>query len=219
MISPKAKSYLIYGHVFLILTCLSLHSFANIALTAKQKRANILYNQAVVALRHKRNNQGINLLTQAGELGHLDAQNDLGLFYQSGTMVPQDYARAMQWYKKAASKNHIPAIFNIGLLYHKGLGVSQDYKRAHIWFSRAAKLNDADAQYNLGVMYYEGLGVDVNLQEAYIWFSLAAMNGSKKALNARDRTAASLDLPTIEESDEVTKSQYDEFLLNQKKIR
>ena len=219
MTDQKTKSYFLRLSLFLALTCISLHSFSNASLTTKQKRANAVYNQAVLAVRSQENAEAIKLLTKAGELGHLDAQNDLGLFYQSGMMVPKDYQRAMQWYKKAASKNHIPAIFNIGILYHKGLGVPQNYKRARIWFLRAAKLNDADAQYNLGVMHHQGLGVKVNLKEAYIWFSLAAVNGSKKGLNARDRIAVDLDLTTISESDQIVKTQYEEFLLNLKKIK
>tara|TARA_B100001094_G_C18195614_1_gene810635 strand:+ start:7871 stop:8530 length:660 start_codon:yes stop_codon:yes gene_type:complete len=219
MTTQKNTLHLLKFMLCMICFCVCVQSFSKTHSSIKQKRAEALYNQAVTAMRSQKNAQAIKLLTQAGELGHIDAQNDLGLLYQSGMMVPQDYKRAMQWYKKAASKNYIPAMFNIGLMYHKGLGVSQDYKRARIWFLRAAKLNDADAQYNLGVMHHQGLGVKMNHKEAYIWFSLSAINGSKKGLDARDRVAVDLDLKTIAEADKTTKAQYDEFLLNQKKLK
>ena len=52
--------------------------------------------------------------------------------------MPQDYAVAMSWYRKAAEQGYIDAQINLGILYSMGEGVSRDYIIAHMWFSLAA---------------------------------------------------------------------------------
>ena len=43
----------------------------------------------------------------------------------------QDYAKAREWYEKAADKGTADAMNNLGQLYANGWGVAQDYaKRA-----------------------------------------------------------------------------------------
>jgi len=53
--------------------------------------------------------------------------------------MPQNYAQAAQWFKKAAAQGHIAAQINLGTLYSSGLGVQLDYVQAYSWFSQAAK--------------------------------------------------------------------------------
>jgi uncharacterized protein len=52
--------------------------------------------------------------------------------------VPQDYAQALIWYRKAAEQGDARAQFGLGLMYADGHGVPQDYVRAHMWFNIAA---------------------------------------------------------------------------------
>ena len=70
--------------------------------------------------------------------GHVQAQNNLGVAHERGDGVPQDYAAAANWYRKAAEQGLPLAQRNIGYLYEKGQGVRQDYTLAHMWFSLAA---------------------------------------------------------------------------------
>ena len=58
--------------------------------------------------------------------------------YANGQGVPQDYAEAMKWYRKAADQGDDTAQYNLGLMYYNGRGVPQDYVAAHKWFSLAA---------------------------------------------------------------------------------
>ena len=39
---------------------------------------------------------------KAVEQGHVTAQNNLGEMYDRGLGIPQDYAKALMWYRKAA---------------------------------------------------------------------------------------------------------------------
>ena len=38
------------------------------------------------------------------ERGHARAQNNLGFLYQEGSGVPQDYTRAVKWYRPVAEQ-------------------------------------------------------------------------------------------------------------------
>ena len=73
------------------------------------------------------------------------AQHKLGLMYAEGEGVPQDYAEAMKWYRKAADQRLAAAQFNLAAMYYHGEGVPQDYVQAHMWVSLAAAQGDADA--------------------------------------------------------------------------
>jgi TPR repeat protein len=55
-----------------------------------------------------------------------------------GWGVPQDYAEAVKWYRKAADQGLPPAQSNLAGMYYFGRGVPQDYVRAHLWFNLAA---------------------------------------------------------------------------------
>ena len=58
------------------------------------------------------------------------AASSLGLLYQRGQGVKQDYAQAIEWYRKAADKGDVAASLNLAPLYAKGLGVKQDLAAA-----------------------------------------------------------------------------------------
>jgi uncharacterized protein len=66
------------------------------------------------------------------------AQYNLAVMYDDGQGVPQDYAVAMSWYRKAAEQGDPDAQVNLGILYGMGQGVPQDYVIAHMWFNLAA---------------------------------------------------------------------------------
>jgi TPR repeat protein len=62
--------------------------------------------------------------------GWVDAQFYMGLMYDLGQGVPQDYTEAMKWYRKAADQGYATAQHNLGILYDFGRGVRQDYAEA-----------------------------------------------------------------------------------------
>ena len=79
--------------------------------------------------------------------------SNLGLLYDNGLGVAQDYAKAREWYEKAADKGDANAMASLGLLYHNGQGVAQDYAKAREWYEKAADKGDADAMVNLGLLF------------------------------------------------------------------
>src|SRR3990167_2084457 len=84
------------------------------------------------------------------------AQLYLGLMYAQGQGVPQDYAEAARWYRRAAEQGYDAAQFRLGMLYFEGEGFPQDYKEAMRWIRLAADQGLSDAQDSLGLMYRWG---------------------------------------------------------------
>jgi len=113
--------------------------------------------------------------------GGASAQYNLGLMYDTGRGVPQDYVEAAKWYRRAAEQGDTDAQYNLGVMYAKGKGVPQDYAQALTWFYRAAEQGDASAQYNLGLMYAHGQGMPQDDAQAAQWYRRAAAQGHASA--------------------------------------
>jgi TPR repeat protein len=112
---------------------------------------------------------------QAGaEHGSAASMSDLGLSYEIGIGVPQDYAKAREWYEKAAAQGDAKGMGGLGQLYSDGLGVPRDYAKAREWFEKAAAKGEATAMFNLGELYSDGLGVPRDYAKAREWYERAA---------------------------------------------
>src|SRR5271154_6828431 len=55
--------------------------------------------------------------------GDPDAEFDIGYVYETGEGVPQDYAQAAIWYRKAAEQGNANSQYDLALLYNTGQGV------------------------------------------------------------------------------------------------
>jgi hypothetical protein len=110
-----------------------------------------------------------------------EAQFNLGLMYDKGQGVPQDYAEAAKWYRKAAEQGNAEAQYNLGMMYYAGQGVPQDHAVAAKWYRKAAEQGNASAQFNLGLMYDKRQGVPQNFPEAVKWYRKAAEQGNAEA--------------------------------------
>jgi TPR repeat protein len=113
--------------------------------------------------------------------GNVRAQYDMGVMYQRGEGVAQDYKEAAKWYALAAAQGDEDAQNNLGGLYDQGYGVPQDYKQAQKWYRLSAAAGDAGALNNIGVLYLKGHGVAQDNVRAYLWESLAAAHGNPQA--------------------------------------
>ena len=132
------------------------------------------------------------IIKPLAEQGDARAKFNLGVMYNRGEGVTQDYAEAVKWYRKAAEQGNAKAQNNLGAMYDNGYGVTQDYAEAAKWFRKAAEQGIADAQNNLGVMYGIGNGVLQDTIAAHMWFNIAAANGNTHAAKARDIVAGKL---------------------------
>jgi len=76
--------------------------------------------------------------------GDAGAMFSLGVAYQLGNGVSQDYQQAMTWYRQAADAGNAVASKNVGVMYENGYGVPQDYQQAMWWYSKAADGGNVD---------------------------------------------------------------------------
>jgi len=81
--------------------------------------------------------------------GNARDQYLLGLMYERGYGLPQDYTQAAHWYGEAARQGHAQAELSLGNLYDKGLGVPQSYETAYRWYREAAQAGNGQAMYLL----------------------------------------------------------------------
>lgn len=63
-----------------------------------------------------------------------------------GRGVSRNYAKALEWYRKAAEKWHPGAEYSMGWMYEYGQVVSRDYQTALSWYRKAAAQGNKDAQ-------------------------------------------------------------------------
>lgn len=66
------------------------------------------------------------------------AQYELGIMYQNGEGVPQNYSKAVKWFRKSAEKGDAAAQLSLARIYDKGHGVQQNDILAFMWSNLAA---------------------------------------------------------------------------------
>jgi len=86
----------------------------------------------------------VEALKAKAEQGDAQAQNSLGVRYDTGQGVPQNYAEAIKWFRMAAEQGDAAAQYNLGSMYGLGRGVPQDYVQAHMWVNLAASMSQAE---------------------------------------------------------------------------
>ncbi len=113
--------------------------------------------------------------------GDAFAQRNLGHLYRLGRGVPQDFAVAANWYRRASDQGLVRAQANLANMYLRGQGVAQNTARAAAWFHRAAVAGHTISQFNVGLLFDKGLGVPRDPPKAMGWFLAASEGGHEKA--------------------------------------
>lgn len=86
-----------------------------------------------------RHEEAFSLYQQLADQGHAKAQFNLGVMYDQGQYVAQDYAQAVFWYQKAAEQGNANAQYNLAFKYKIGQGITQDDIKAAYWYRKAAE--------------------------------------------------------------------------------
>lgn len=134
-----------------------------------------------------------------------EMQFHIGTLYETGKGVPQDYAQAVLWYRKAAEQSFAKAQYRLGVLYANGVGVPLDEAQSAAWFQKAAEEGYVYAQEMLGSDYLTGEGVQRDYAEAYFWFDIACASKAREVvagIRATQRDAAAVYLTPAELSRE-----------------
>ena len=89
------------------------------------------------------------ILREKAENGDVESQFNLGIQYQDGKGVEQNFKEAIKWYREAAEQGDSDAQNNLGFMYEKGLGVERDFDEATKWYRKASEQGDIEAQKRL----------------------------------------------------------------------
>lgn len=115
-------------------------------------------------------------LQKAAAEGNPEACLQLGLGYETGAEMKQDYAQARMLYERAAAGGVADAIYRLGKLHQDGRGVESDPVQARDLYRVAALANVPLAQYNLGAMLVSARGGKRDYVEGLAWLILASRN-------------------------------------------
>ena len=115
------------------------------------------------------------------QYGDDDALYNLGVHYDNGDGVEQNFQRAKTYYEQAAKAGNHLAMTNLASMYYNGRGTGKDVIRSAALYKTAAEAGVAIAQTSYGGMLYQGVGVEKDPNTAMRWFLKAAEQGDQKA--------------------------------------
>lgn len=123
--------------------------------------------------------QSVEELTKRAAKGDVEAQVALADYYFEGENA--DFAKAAEWYMKAAQQNDPKGQYGLGYCYFLGAGIEPNLDEALVWFGRAAEQGSAQAQSYLGFLYMRGIGVQRDYDIAVQYLMPAAEAGDAEA--------------------------------------
>ena len=90
-------------------------------------------------------------------LGNGAAYYSLGVLYETGRGVRQDYHKAVELYKKACDMGYGFACNDLGVLYGDGLGVRQNLSTAKQYYGKACDLGEQKGCDNYKLLNSQGV--------------------------------------------------------------
>ena len=125
--------------------------------------------------------QAYDYLLNAAVGGIPQAQNEMGLFYLSGSMGVADPSAAAGWFQRAAQSGNVIAMNNLATLYEKGYGVAQNYSQAGQLYEASARRGNAQGASAVARFMASGAGTKQNIPQAWAWANIAIQNGDNDA--------------------------------------
>lgn len=130
----------------------------------------------------KNDKSALDLYRLAAQNGLPEAFFNVGVYYETGTVVDKDPEKAFTYFLRAANNGLAQAQFRLAGLYQNGTGVAQDVVAAKGWYQLAADRGNVAAQISLGQMYEAGVGGAANAEVAAQYYSNAAAAGAPLAM-------------------------------------
>ena len=144
--------------------------------------AETTYQNALAAQKSGDLKKAAALMSLAANHGHSGAINDLGTFYYTGKGVPQNYEKAVDYFRRASELGNMYATHNLGVCHHYGKGVPLDLNQAAAYYVAAGRQGHTGAQSQAGYLLLCGEGVDRDDDTAYELLTKAAEAGNALAL-------------------------------------
>ena len=109
------------------------------------------------------------------------AQFLLGIRYETGDGVKENYSEALRLWKLAGNNGDEFAQDRLGRVYYQGKGVVENFAKSASWYEKSAKQGVPFAQADLSGLYIIGQGVEIDFVKAYAWGLLAKAKGENVA--------------------------------------
>lgn len=142
--------------------------------------ANVYFNGDLV---EEDMNRAKELLEKAVELGSGNAAYRLGWMYERGFLSEEpDYAKAMEYYEKAASMDNVDGYCRAALYLANGYSGVKDAVKSREYYEKAAEMGSCFAMIELSFLYENGDGVEKSYEKAYELCTKAAGEGYPYAM-------------------------------------
>lgn len=128
-------------------------------------------------------NQGIALVKQAADQGHIWAASNLGNYYLEGFGCEKSPTEAIRYYRIGANQGDDVSQFNLALALSNNAGADSASSEAFKYCELAAEQGLVRAINKLANWYESGFGCVKNLAAAFEWHSRSAEAGSAVGLN------------------------------------
>lgn len=122
-------------------------------------------------------NMNIDGFLTAANDGDLKAQHQLALIYIQGDAVPQNFAEAEKWLRKASEAGHLPSKRELGILIASGSVEGKHESEAYNLLIGPIDRLDPRSVYYLAFMYENGKGVGKDVVNAIRLYGIAASLG------------------------------------------
>lgn len=123
----------------------------------------------------------INLFKEDAEKGDMEAQYRLAALYFRGDQIPQDYALAAQWHRKAADQGKEESQLTLAYMLETGMGVEKNLKESKHYYELAAAKGNPTAQHQLARMYITENASPKDMLKAESLLKKAAGHGYSKS--------------------------------------
>ena len=90
------------------------------------------------------NDLATKLLTQAHDMGHVEATYSLGICYHYGFGAEVDLKKAFELYLESANAGYGKGMELVGRFYNRGIYVERNREKAEYWLQKAVESSDPD---------------------------------------------------------------------------
>ena len=104
----------------------------------------------------------------------------LGIEYQNGVDVKQDFIKAKFYFEKSCNLNDDLGCLHLGYSYYNGRGGEQSFRKALQYFEKSCKLGNQWGCFNAGIIYVDGQGVRQDKSKAKEYFGKTCDLGKKE---------------------------------------
>jgi len=121
--------------------------------------------------------EGIRYISQAASQNYGPALSTLGMFLRDGIdhfgkKIEPDYAKAFEFFKKAAELKSFNGMYNLAQFYKSGLAGEKNPAKAKKLFDTILASEDEDSYLYKALMYENGAGVDKDLNKAKEYYEI-----------------------------------------------